>query len=175
MKKTYFVFSMFLITLLVACNNTNTTTQLESKKVALPDPNTATTKSSIPPPKPADYTSPFEPMRKTLADAFKTEYVVYGPGVTFETEGNDALRFATFITDTPADLSNCSANYDGGVVYKNKKGDIILAMDFNYLPPCNRIVFTIDGKTYKQKLSPDAMNFFAQFTKMEPPSGGGKH
>ena len=89
---------------------------------------------------------------------------MYNMGMTFETQSNkEVMRFLSYIKDEAADLSKCPKNkYDGSVVFKDPEGDIKMAMEFNVLNNCNRVVYEIDGKKISNPLSEYGLQFFNQ-------------
>lgn len=142
----------FSIIFAVACTNNDKKNNTDLKITPTPSPKIA--------------------LQKALKDCQKVEYVLYNEGLTFETQGKgDIFRFNSFLEEEPNTNPQCPANnFDGGVVYKDGKGDIILSMDFNYLNGCMRAVFTLDGIKYNQKLSPQATAFFNQVSNQTPGS-----
>lgn len=118
------------------------------------------------------YESKLAKVAQIMSQCDKAEYLMYDMGMTFETQSNnEVMRFLSYIKDEPANVSQCKKNkYDGSVVFKDPEGDIKMAMEFNVLNNCNRVVYEIDGKKISNPLSEYGIQFFNQVLGNRPPT-----
>lgn len=158
-------FALFLgLWLFTACsdqtkqNTANSSTANEEKAKS-----TATTTST------KTTALPVQRIQELVGMCNKAEYTMYNVGVTFETDGPQALSFFNYISPQIANETNCKkGNHDGGVVFKDPEGDIRMSIEFNVLNNCNRAVFKVDDKKYSQAINEAGLQFFGQILNMKP-------
>ncbi|MBL7786419.1 MAG: hypothetical protein JNM36_10980 [Chitinophagales bacterium] len=133
--------------------------------------NTATTEpiAAAPSAVSADAGKPYEPsplpkLGAIMQECNKVEFQLYDYGISFETvDANQVMSYFQYIENKRANEAPCKAGkYDGAAVFKNKKGDIAIAMEINIVPPCNRAFFTIDNEKYTCQFTPTGLKFFEQ-------------
>lgn len=108
--------------------------------------------------------SPLPKLAAIMQECNKVEFQLYDYGISFETlDANQVMSYFQYIENKRANEAVCKAGkYDGAAVFKNKKGDIALAMEINIVPPCNRAFFTIDNEKYTCQFTPAGLKFFEQ-------------
>ena len=162
MKHFLAILVLLRVTLQWSCKNANTdtaNTQTAAPVASAPAAVTPSVGAGTPNnPNPLDKVSPI------LQNCTKVEYVLYNHGITFEsTSPKEVMSFYSYVENIRPDESQCKPEaYDGGVVFKDAKGDIKQAMELNIFPQCNRVQIVVDGKTYFCKLKQGGLAFFQQ-------------
>ncbi|MCB0515430.1 MAG: hypothetical protein R2798_07680 [Chitinophagales bacterium] len=108
-------------------------------------------------------------MTPYLKAAEKIEFQFYEQGISSETESKQQIaNFLFFVSPENATITKC--DFDGGIVFKNAAGDIIMTMDYALKQACTFVKVTADGKSYYQKLTADGVKFLGSMSafKAEP-------
>ncbi|MDA7502331.1 hypothetical protein N8482_03555 [Chitinophagales bacterium] len=154
-----------LVFLLASCSQSDAPANTEKAK-----PGSATEQSGI-----GKVNTILHPkLQALLVDAEKLEYVFYKKGYSFSTETDETSQpgaVKNYFYHISPQIGPTNCKYDGGGVFRNTDGSIIMEMDFALKPDCSGVRLRFDGETHYQQLSESGVNALNQLFSIDPSQG----
>lgn len=107
----------------------------------------------------------------TTADVEFIFYSKEGSMTTSIQDPNEIQTFKNFLVPVAVDPEKAKCNQDGGIVFRNGEGKIIIELDYSKKPECKYARLRQDNAYSYLTLSPSGEAFLAKFFQMFTPEG----